>query len=208
MFASSQLRVDLSAPWTRLRKPPLDVGAWSGKDRKYPPGIYKALPGSNILLREYSDPVESIVSLTIISSPFLSNFHNPEFCYTGAGFQEVWQQTLVIADPRGGPPVKGTLLVMQNVENTRVLLYGWYVLGEKRYIKVKDLKGEMSIERLLGTGGIPSYFVSVVTPLYPNKDRATRSIERFVQDLIPYVEPRYAYTPYVDKDGKIRRPVK
>jgi hypothetical protein len=204
ILISSRLAIDLSRRWTRLQPPPAQVGRWRSKKDRFPQAVYDALPGAEVWLREYQDPVGAAppLSLTIISSPFLNNFHNPDYCYKAVGYDEASHETLKITSSGGGLTANGALVVMKNQDGRQLLLYGWYVLGKRRYASVRDLKWQMSKERFFKPSGVPAYFVSVVTPMLGDKERAERSIERFVQDLLPYVRYEYAYALYIEKQGE------
>jgi hypothetical protein len=207
ILVSSRLGLDLSRSWVRLQPPPSALGRWTSKEQKFPESVYDALPGAEIFLRYYETSTGLAgFSVTIISSPFLNNFHNPIYCYKGAGYDEVSSQIVRMKSTAGGLSAKGDMIVMQQAQGgQKLLLFGWYVLGKRRYEDVEDLKWQMARERLFGTAGLPAYFVSVVTPLQGDRERTARGIERFVGDLLPYVRYKYAYEPYLDAEGRIRK---
>lgn len=67
---------------------PRQVGEWKAdEDAPVDPEVQKVIPTAKIVTRTYHGPVGETVELTLLSAERVQDFHNPNECFPGQGWQ-------------------------------------------------------------------------------------------------------------------------
>jgi len=170
-----------------IEKIPLNLGKWHGVDVSLEENIYEILETRSIIHRKYFAN-DSSVFLSIVYYPETKvNFHAPEACLAGKGFQ-ISKTAKTIQFTHNDHKVKVNLnqLVRQN-NNSNELIYYFYKAGDflgNGYIK---LRFSLAMNKFL-TKEKSGALIRISTPALKNDyQHASENLTSFISELYQYL---------------------
>jgi len=170
-----------------LRKIPLRIGEWQGKDLQLEKLIYEILETKSIVQRSYLWN-NQVVFLTIVYYPEQKvDFHAPEACLGGRGIQIQKQinKVRIVSDGKEHNIKLNQLIWDQQGEQR--LVYYFYKSGEflgESYMKLRLNLAVNAIRNRQKSGSL----IQVSTPItHGNLQKASHTLRDFMSKVYPFL---------------------
>jgi EpsI family protein len=193
IFASRAMQPS-ARPWhDMLGRVPINIGEWHGENDEFSEDVKEILAGAKLMLRYYSNPAGEIVALNVVNSRSINSFHDPHFCFRGAGFEPAAEYDVMVPfGENDSKQMKAHLMIMRNKEGREQYLLSWYSDGKGTWASVGDFKLHLLWERFFHRRFPPGFLISLTTPVdVDNPEIPKDRLMRFARELIPYVHPGF-----------------
>lgn len=129
---------------------PKTVGVWSrfGEDMRPSQEVLDAwaVSRNDFLQRRYVNPLgESLDLLVVYKGEGRRDWHLPEMCFRGSGYELVSETRTTV--PFGGREIPAVKLIGQSDKNRQIILY-WFVAGNETEVSFSRLQLSMALSRL------------------------------------------------------------
>jgi len=170
-----------------VRKIPLLVGNWVGKDVPLDPRVFDILETKAILNREYVSHGQTVLLSLVYYPETKVDFHAPEACLSGQGVQvSKSPRTIVINYRNKKVPIELNQLVRRHNSMDELYFY-FYKAGTfmgRSYIK---LRFNLALNKFKSKS-ISGSLIRVSTPMIDGNYRAaSKTLTSFIQALYPYL---------------------
>ncbi|MBP7055552.1 MAG: EpsI family protein [Candidatus Omnitrophica bacterium] len=168
-----------------IRKFPIKLGVWTGKDRVLTEKEYDILETRNLFTREYSDRSGREIFLFIIySETNRSVFHPPEVCMLGSGFNIVNKERAEIVSPSRKFYVNK--LNTQKSNFKELVLY-MYKAGELYTDNFYLQQAYLALHQVLGRR-VPGATIRVSMPIMGDEKKTLTTLQQFLGDVVKAVD--------------------
>jgi EpsI family protein len=160
---------------------PTQIGDWKqfGKDLSVDPEVQKVLPTAHIVERTYRNPSGQIVSLLLLTASDYKDFHDPNVCLPGHG----WQLSERTAIQVEGRPINRMEAVQQN---TKLLVLYWlagdYMANVPHGLPMQKA---LSLRKALTGEGGQSLFVRIIAT---DKEAPEEVVLKFASEVQPAIQ--------------------
>ena len=166
---------------------PSTIGEWTGYDLKFDQATYDALPSCSLLLRIYTNPSDEEVDLAIVYGKDLGDFHQPEVCLQGQGWNIKTRRHCLIRIARG-KTLSAVRLFMSNNYEDRVTVY-WFAAPSITSTELGRHKIGLYLDRLAGHREIqPTALIRASSGVSGSEEEAYKRVEEIVSLLVPYFD--------------------
>jgi EpsI family protein len=181
----------LGPPNTKFEKIPLKFDGWSGVDDKFDEITYKYLPSASLLLRHYEhDNWDAPVDLAIVYGTDLGDFHQPDVCLRGQGFNAISKGKVSIKGA-DGKPFEATTLLMEYDYGRQVFMY-WFTSKHANDKFVGSYKLRILYDRLVKHSVTPSAMVRLSAPVIDSDEENLNELVKFAEAVAPYLSEQFA----------------
>lgn len=134
-------------PTSSLRRLPLMINGWEGREFPIPEKKLEMLGTSNVILRQYRKGAWVVELYIAESATNRSAFHPPEYCYVGGRTELITRGLTELF--WGGSRVAANRMVFQGPRG-KSLVYYWYTFGGRSVASYYRQQVSLIISNLLG----------------------------------------------------------
>jgi hypothetical protein len=181
---------------------PMSADGWHGTAGQFAGSrtVYDTLRTCSLLTRTYTHDSGATGELDIVLGLDLGDFHQPEVCMSGAGWQRVSQNTITV-HPKGMPEHEATLDVLRNDMGGDIVLLYWFYMGGKATPTLGSKLQQMV--RDVFTTPEPSAMVKFTTVINGDEGAAKRDAIALCETLEKSIVDVARKKPKYEDSGKI-----
>lgn len=170
-----------------IKKIPVDIGKWKGKDVFLEEQIYEILETRSIIHRNYAENGQNVFLSLVYHPETKVDFHAPEYCFGAQGVELVkTTKTIKIVEEGKTIPVNLNQLIYKK-PGFDELVYYFYKSGGFIGSSYLQLRLALSMNKLSNKGTSGS-LVRVSTPiLNRDENRGGEILRDFIEDLYPFL---------------------
>jgi EpsI family protein len=172
---------------------PLKFKGWYGIVSDFDEDMKKMLPSCTFMLRYYQhDGSESPVELAVVYGTDLGDFHQPEVCLEGQDWRSLYKKPVRIRDV-DGTEFTATEAVMENSFGARQVFVFWFYSGGVTSTSLGWYKLKMLKDRIITGTTKPSAMIRLSRQVISDDETAASDLERFAEDVMPYLRKAFGY---------------
>lgn len=189
-----------------FRGVPMQVDGWYGRDGEFADAknVFSQLSTARLLTRHYYKEGYEPVELDVVLGLELGDFHQPEGCMGGAGWQLVEQKTIVL-HPKSGPAHEARLDMMRNPLGGDLVLLYWFYMGGNSVPELSGGKLKQAFQNVFKTPEPAAMvkFTSLIETDRASSEKAAIALSETLEDSVVKVakkEPRFEDSNKIFRD--------
>jgi len=166
---------------------PVQISDWTGKEDRFDDQVYKVLGVDDSFYADYRNAKGEYINLYIgfyQSQREGDMIHSPKNCMPGGGWNIIESKVVPVQlKAEASKKINVIKLVLQNGPNKQISYYWFQSRG--RIISSEYLQKIYLVWDAITKNRTDDCFVRLITPVVASEEEATRSLEKFIQDIFP-----------------------